>query len=88
LGTPSIVPKNEFEDFKVANEPVLGYVKGSKERRVLESAIEKYSSEMMEVPIVIGGKEYKTDQVRYQVMVSMIGIKGWHGLTNLLYYII
>ncbi|XP_021955467.1 delta-1-pyrroline-5-carboxylate dehydrogenase, mitochondrial isoform X2 [Folsomia candida] len=66
--TKSVVPPNEFEDFKVANEPILGYDKGTKERRVLESALEKYSSETMEVPIVIGDKEYKTDNVRYQVM--------------------
>lgn len=68
--TKSVVPPNEFEDFKVANEPILGYDKGTKERRVLESALEKYSSETMEVPIVIGDKEYKTDNVRYQVMVG------------------
>lgn len=70
LGVKSIIPANKFDDFKVSNEPVLGYAKGSKERRVLESALEQYSSETVDVPIVIGGKEYKTDQVRYQVMVS------------------
>jgi len=69
LGTPSIVPKYEFEDFKVVNEPILGYEKGSKERRVLESELHKFSKETIEIPLVIGGKEYKTDNVRYQVMV-------------------
>jgi len=59
-----------FEDFVVKNEPVLAYSKGSKERRTLESSLKMYNKEVIEVPIVIGGVEYKTDRVKYQVMVS------------------
>lgn len=70
--TKSVVPPNEFEDFPVVNEPILSYDKGTKERRVLESALEKYSSETYEVPIVIGDKEYKTENVKYQVMVGSL----------------
>jgi 1-pyrroline-5-carboxylate dehydrogenase len=53
----------------VKNEPVLAYNKGSKERRTLESSLKMYAKETVEVPIVIGGVEYKTDRVMYQPMV-------------------
>ena len=39
----SVVPKSDLEiqDFKVVNEPILGYLQGSKERTALESALAK-----------------------------------------------
>jgi 1-pyrroline-5-carboxylate dehydrogenase len=66
----SVVPKSDLEiqDFKVVNEPILGYLQGSKERTALESALAKYGSQCEDIPIVIGGKEYRTDNVQYQVM--------------------
>ena len=66
----SVVPKSDIEikDFKVVNEPILGYSKGSKERVELEAALSKYGSQCEDIPIVIGGKEYRTDNVQYQVM--------------------
>jgi len=66
----SVVPKTDLEikDFKVVNEPILGYLSGSDERNKLEAALSKYSSQTEDIPIVIGGKEYRTDNVQYQVM--------------------
>merc|ERR1712088_557637 len=66
----SVVPKTDLEiqDFKVVNEPILGYLQGSKERTALETALAKYGSQCEDIPIVIGGKEYRTDNVQYQVM--------------------
>merc|ERR1712001_107618 len=66
----SVVPKSDLEiqDFKVVNEPILGYLQGSKERTALESALAKHGSQCEDIPIVIGGKEYRTDNVQYQVM--------------------
>jgi len=66
----SVVPKTDIEvtDFKVVNEPILGYLPGSKERTDLEASLAKYSNECEDIPIVIGGKEYRTDNVQYQVM--------------------
>ena len=66
-----MVPKTDISvsDFKIKNEPVLGYLPGSKERADLEAALNKYSDVTEDVPIVIGGKEYRTDQVHYQPMV-------------------
>ena len=70
----SVIPKSELQvkDFKVENEPILGYLPGSAERIALESALEKHANKTEECPIIIGGKEYRTDDVRYQVMVSSI----------------
>jgi len=66
----SVVPKTDIEvtDFKVVNEPILGYLPGSKEKTDLEASLAKYSGECEDIPIIIGGKEYRTDNVQYQVM--------------------
>ncbi len=68
----SVVPKADIQlkDFKVANEPVLSYLPGSKERANLEAALKTHAGQTEDCPIIIGGKEYRTDDVRYQVMVS------------------
>jgi 1-pyrroline-5-carboxylate dehydrogenase len=64
------VPRSDLEitDFKVINEPILGYLAGSKERQELEAALGRYSAQCEDIPIVIGGKEYRTENVQYQVM--------------------
>ncbi|KAK9874332.1 hypothetical protein WA026_002682 [Henosepilachna vigintioctopunctata] len=64
----SVVELDKVPDFPQANEPILGYLKNSSERKELEEAIKNISSHVEEVPLVIGDKEYKTDNVRYQVM--------------------
>eukprot|EP00095_Tigriopus_kingsejongensis_P010374 snap_masked-scaffold251_size238241-processed-gene-1.3 protein:Tk10374 transcript:snap_masked-scaffold251_size238241-processed-gene-1.3-mRNA-1 annotation:"delta-1-pyrroline-5-carboxylate mitochondrial" len=66
----SVVPKTDLEirDFQVENEPLLSYLPGSKERIELESALKTHAGQTEECPIIIGGKEYRTDDVRYQVM--------------------
>ena len=63
----SVVPKTDLEvtDFKVINEPILGYMPGSQERTALEASLAKYSGECEDIPIIIGGKEYRTDNVQY-----------------------
>ena len=32
----------------------------------------RHSEQMEDIPIVIGGKEYRTENVQYQVMVSSL----------------
>ena len=66
----SVVNKADIQvsDFGVQNEPILGYLPGSAERAALEASLEKYKDTTEDVPIIIGGKEYRTDDVRYQVM--------------------
>ncbi|EEB10562.1 delta-1-pyrroline-5-carboxylate dehydrogenase, putative [Pediculus humanus corporis] len=56
------------EDFSVQNEPVLGYLPNSDERKELEKKLKKYSENVEEVPIVIGCSELRTKNVKYQVM--------------------
>ena len=67
----SVVPKADIQlkDFKVQNEPILGYLPGSKERAELEAALKKHADKTEDCPIIIGGKEYRTDNVQYQPMV-------------------
>ncbi len=72
LGVKSVVSTHKVKEFSIENEPVLPYTKGTKERKDLEAALADYSNNCVEVPIVIGGKEYKTDRVMYQPMVSDI----------------
>ena len=42
------------------NEPILDYFKGSRERILLDKEIEKQSNEVLEIPLIIGGKEVRT----------------------------
>jgi 1-pyrroline-5-carboxylate dehydrogenase len=44
------------------NEPVLSYAKGSSERIALKKEIEFLKSYEMDIPMIIGGKEIRTDQ--------------------------
>lgn len=67
--TSSVVPKTKLEeDFSVKNEPILGYLPGSRERKDLESTLKEVSEKCEDIPIIIGGQEYRTKDVRYQVM--------------------
>ena len=43
-----------------ANEPVKAYLAGSPERVALEKELERQSKLVVEIPIIIGGKEIRT----------------------------
>ena len=45
---------------KPKNEPVLSYSSGSPERKLLEAELKDQSSKVIEIPLIIGGKEIKT----------------------------
>lgn len=45
---------------KPKNEPVLSYSPGSPERNLLEAELKDQSSKVIEIPLIIGGKEIKT----------------------------
>ncbi|EAA09247.4 delta-1-pyrroline-5-carboxylate dehydrogenase, mitochondrial [Anopheles arabiensis] len=64
----SVVHAPKLAEFPLENEPILGYRKGSKERKELESALKKAASKMEDVPIVIGSEEIRSKEVRHQVM--------------------
>ncbi|RTL60244.1 MAG: L-glutamate gamma-semialdehyde dehydrogenase [Sphingobacteriales bacterium] len=44
-----------------ANEPVLSYAPGSKEKEILKATLEKLKSEVIDVPMYIGSKEVRTN---------------------------
>ncbi len=50
------------------NEPILGYLPESEERKKLEKELEKQSSEQIEIPLIIGGKEIRTGKIGKVVM--------------------
>ena len=50
------------------NEPVLGYLPGSPERAALKLELDRQSSEVIEIPCIINGKEVFTGDVVEQVM--------------------
>jgi len=45
-----------------ANEPVLLYAPGSRERELLKTVLEKLKSEEIDIPMYIGGKEVRTNK--------------------------
>lgn len=47
------------------NEPVKEYLKGSKERIDLDKELLTQSKQLLEIPLIIGGKEVKTDDFGY-----------------------
>lgn len=51
-------------------EPFLHYAPGSSERTLLQKAIDVVKSEVVEIPVVINGKEHFTGDVFYQTMPS------------------
>lgn len=64
----SVVPEVKLPEYPLVNEPVLAYKKGSKERKELEAALKKTASTLEDVPIIIGSEEFRTNNVRHQVM--------------------
>ena len=62
------------------NEPVLGYEKGSPERETVKSELTEMTSEEIEIPILIGGKEVRTGDFGTQVIPHDHGhvLARWH----------
>jgi len=50
------------------NEQFIAYEKGSKERLLLEKEIERQSNIIVEIPLIIGGKEIRTGNTGKVVM--------------------
>lgn len=58
------------------NEPVLSYSEGTQERKLLQEAIQEARSEVMDIPMIINGKEIRTD--------NKIEIRPPHNIDHLL----
>lgn len=50
------------------NEPILSYLPGSPEKKALKAQLEKFYSEQIEIPLIIGGKEVRTGKLAKAVM--------------------
>ena len=50
------------------NEPVLSYAPGTPERATLKAALKEQSSRVVDIPLIIGGKEVRTGKTRDVVM--------------------
>lgn len=55
-----------FED--PVNEPIFDYAPGSPERRLLMNELERQSNTEIEIPLIIGGREVRTGQIKKVVM--------------------
>ncbi len=55
------MPKGFFNIPEIKNEPVLSYAPGTPERAELKKAIEEMRSEVTDIPMIINGKEVRTD---------------------------
>ena len=53
---------------KAVNEPILNYKPGSQEKADLLSILNKMKSEVVEIPVIIGGKEIFTGETSTNVM--------------------
>jgi 1-pyrroline-5-carboxylate dehydrogenase len=60
MGTPRVPPST--------NEPNLSYLPGSPERAALKAALKKMSSEKVDIPVIIGGREIRTGRTERTVM--------------------
>ena len=51
-----------FTIAKPANDPFLGYLPGSPERAALKEELARQASEVVKIPLIIGGKEVWTEK--------------------------
>lgn len=51
-----------------ANEPVRSYLPGSSERKELKAELNRQSEQVLNIPLIIGGKEYYTEKTNTVVM--------------------
>ena len=60
---------NSIYNFPVPqNEPVKSYLKGSPEREALENELKRQSNIVVDIPLIIGGKEIRTGNTETVVM--------------------
>ena len=50
------------------NEPIKSYAKGSSEREALTKELTRMSQEIIDIPLIIGGKEIRTGKIDKIVM--------------------
>jgi 1-pyrroline-5-carboxylate dehydrogenase len=65
------------------NDPNRSYAPGSPERTALKAQLAKMAGETLDIPVIIGGKEYRTGQTASVVMPHQHGhvLGTWHKAT-------
>lgn len=53
-----------FDFIEPGNEPVQSYMRDSRERKLLEEELTLQSNMVIEIPLIIGGKEIRTGKIR------------------------
>src|SRR5262245_11985479 len=66
------------------NEPVRSYAPGSPERASLKARLASMATERVEIPIIIGGEEFRTGEIAQAVMPHAHGhvLADWHKSTT------
>ena len=66
------------------NEPVRSYAPGSPEKAALKERLASMASERIEIPIIIGGKEYRSGELAQAVMphAHQHVLADWHKATD------
>jgi 1-pyrroline-5-carboxylate dehydrogenase len=62
------MPGTKFVVSRPSNETSLGYLPGSRERNELRSKIQELKSKKLDIPLIIGGKEIRTDRLGKSIM--------------------
>ena len=69
LGRPGLTGFNGVRRVPQAvNEPIRSYAEGSPEKKALKERLERMASERVEIPVIIGGKEYRSGELARSVM--------------------
>ena len=69
---------------QAVNEPVRSYAPGSPEKTALKARLASMASERIEIPVIIGGKEYRSGDLAQAVMphAHQHVLADWHRATK------
>jgi len=59
---------DDNKKFVAVNEPIMGYTSGSEEKKSIKAKLQEMSSQCIDIPIIIGGKEIRTNNMEKCVM--------------------
>ncbi|HEY7567912.1 MAG TPA: L-glutamate gamma-semialdehyde dehydrogenase [Gemmatimonadaceae bacterium] len=69
VGKPGLTGFNGVRRVPQAvNEPIRSYADGSPEKKALKERLESMAGERIEIPVIIGGKEYRSGELARSVM--------------------
>ncbi|MDB4126313.1 L-glutamate gamma-semialdehyde dehydrogenase [Candidatus Marinimicrobia bacterium] len=59
---------DDNKKFVAVNEPIMGYTSGSEEKKSIKAKLQEMSSQCIDIPIIIGGKEIRTNNMEKCIM--------------------